>query len=97
MISFFFYFAENMVATLWLLSLLSTTLLSTSECVYASPLAKYRLSDTASLGIQVNFIQTVNYAFTHYTFYTSPILSKIMFVFITSFTHLCQFMPGQAV
>lgn len=49
------FFTENMVATLWLLSLLSTTLLSTSECVYASPLAKYRLSDTSSLGIQVSF------------------------------------------
>lgn len=56
--SFFFPHIENMVATLWLLSLLSTTLLSTSECVYASPLAKYRLSDTSSIGIQVNLIST---------------------------------------
>lgn len=47
---------ENMVATLWLLSLLTVTLITVSECVYAPPpLVKYRRFDSPAFGIQVNF------------------------------------------
>lgn len=43
-----------MVATLWLLSLLTITLIRASECVYASPpLVKYRRLDNTPFGFQV--------------------------------------------
>lgn len=43
-----------MVATLWLLSLSTITLITTSECVYAPPpLVKYRRLDNTQFGIQV--------------------------------------------
>ncbi|XP_031638422.1 uncharacterized protein LOC116350678 isoform X2 [Contarinia nasturtii] len=42
-----------MVATLWLLSLLTITLITASECVYApSPLAKYRRLDNTPYGFR---------------------------------------------
>lgn len=50
-------FAENMVATLWLLSLLTVTLIRASECVYATPpLVKYQRLDNIPFGIQVSRI-----------------------------------------
>lgn len=46
-----------MVATLWLLSLLTVTLITVSECVYAPPpLVKYRRFDNTAFGFQVIFI-----------------------------------------
>lgn len=48
-----FLFTENMIAALWLLTL---TLITTSECIYAAPpLVEYRRSeDNRPLGVQVN-------------------------------------------
>lgn len=49
-----FHFTENMVATLWHLSLLTFTLIRASECLYAqAPLAKYRRLDNTPFGLQV--------------------------------------------
>lgn len=54
---FSFEFTENMVATLWLLSLLTVTLITVSECVYAPPpLVKYRRFDNTAFGFQVIFV-----------------------------------------
>ncbi|XP_055308393.1 uncharacterized protein LOC129572442 isoform X2 [Sitodiplosis mosellana] len=46
-----------MVATLWLLSLLTITLITASECVYAPPpLAKYRRLDNTPFGFRDDFM-----------------------------------------
>ena len=47
-------FAENMVATLWLIPLLTTTLITASECVCAIPRSKYQIVDASSSRIQVS-------------------------------------------
>lgn len=58
----FFSLSENMVATLWLLSLLTVTLITVSECVYAPPpLVKYRRFDNTAFGFQVIFICKFEY------------------------------------
>lgn len=52
-----------MVATLWLLSLLTITLITASECVYTPPpLEKYRRLDNTQFGIQViiNFVHLIS-------------------------------------
>lgn len=46
---------DNMGVTLWLLSLLATTLIATSECFYAPPpLVKYQHFDNVAVGAQVS-------------------------------------------
>lgn len=75
-----------MVATLWLLSLLTVTLIRASECIYATPpLVKYRRLDNIPYGIQVsNFCSNID-MLQNFKLFIFECLRKNRFTIKTSF------------